>query len=310
METRILGPFEVSTIGLGCNNFGMRLEQDGTTAVVQAALDHGITFFDTADIYGGTNSEVQLGSALGARRDEAIIATKFGMPIDDDRRGAAPSYVQRACEDSLRRLGIEVIDLYQLHAPDPEVPIADTLGALDDLVEAGKVRAIGCSNFTPDQLHAAADAAGDGARFVSLQNQYSLLWREPEPATLEACAQLGMGLLPYYPLGNGLLTGKYRKGEPLPEGTRLQLMAALAPQRSEHWLSDSILDQVEQIRAISEASGIAMVDLAFGWLLSRPVVSSVIAGASNPDQVATNAAAGAVPLPLDVIASLDAIAAA
>ncbi len=185
METRRIGSLEVSLVGLGCNNFGSRLEATGTAAVVHAALDAGVTLFDTADIYGGTHSEELLGRALGPRRAQVIVATKFGMPIDDERRGASPAYVRRAVEDSLRRLGTDYIDLYQLHEPDPRTPIAETLGVLDDLVRAGKVREIGCSNFSVQQLREAEGAVQEGAaRFVSVQNQYSLLERETERGVL------------------------------------------------------------------------------------------------------------------------------
>ena len=304
MQTRTLGSLTVSVVGIGCNNFGGRLDQDGTTAVVTAALDAGVTLFDTADIYGGTRSEEMLGVALGSRRSEAVIATKFGMPIDDQRRGAHPDYVARACEDSLRRLGIETIDLYQLHAPDASVPIADTLGALGALVTAGKVREVGCSNFSADQLREAR-AAG-GPPFVSVQNQYSLLWRSPETdGVLAACDELSMGFLPYYPLANGLLTGKVRPGEPVPAGTRLASMPA---ERSAHWLSDELTSRVGDLLSLADEIETPLLTLAFSWLLSHPEVSSVIAGCSNPDQVRANVAA-ATTLAADVRARLDALTA-
>ena len=225
MKQRTLGSLSVSEVGVGCNNFGTRLDQAGAQAVVDAALESGVNFFDTADIYGATKSEVFLGEALGARRSEVVIATKFGMPLDDTHFGAKPEYVRAACDDSLRRLNTDYIDLYQLHFPDDTTPIADTLGALQELVAAGKVREIGCSNFTADQLREAKAAAGSGPSFVSVQNQYSLLERAPErDGVLDACAELGIGFLPFYPLANGLLTGKIRPGEPLPEGTRLANM--------------------------------------------------------------------------------------
>ncbi|HEX7008393.1 MAG TPA: aldo/keto reductase, partial [Phycisphaeraceae bacterium] len=208
MQTRRIGSLEVSVVGLGCNNFGRRLDADATAQVVHAALDAGITFFDTADIYGGTLSETYLGKALDKRRDEVVIATKFGMEVDPQRKGAHPRYVRQAVEDSLRRLGTDYIDLYQLHTPDPEVPIADTLGVLDELVKSGKVREIGCSNFSAQQLEEAQAAVRPGAaRFVSVQNEYSLLHREPEQAVLPACERLGLAFIPYFPLANGLLTG-------------------------------------------------------------------------------------------------------
>ncbi|HKY99178.1 MAG TPA: aldo/keto reductase [Gemmatimonadaceae bacterium] len=216
MQKRRIGRLDVSVVGIGCNNFGRRLDEKATAKVVNAALDEGINFFDTADTYGSTKSEEFLGRALGKRREDVIIATKFGMKVDAERKGARPEYVKRAAEDSLRRLGTSYIDLYQLHTPDETVPIADTLGALDELVKAGKVREIGCSNFTADELHEADACAKPGAaRFVSVQNEYSLLHREPEESVLRECAALGIAFIPYFPLANGLLTGKYRKGKRL-----------------------------------------------------------------------------------------------
>jgi aryl-alcohol dehydrogenase-like predicted oxidoreductase len=302
METRALGSLQVSVVGVGCNNFGSRLDQAGTTDVVHAALDAGITFFDTADIYGATKSESMLGVALGARRHEAIIASKFGMPIDDSHFGAKPSYVKSACEDSLRRLGTDHLDLYQLHYPDDTVPIADTLGALRELVEAGKVREIGCSNLTVAQLKEAKSAAGDGPAFVSVQNQYSLLEREPErDGVLAACTELDMSFLPFYPLANGLLTGKVRPGQPIPEGSRL---AKMTPERSVHWLGDELQAKVAALLDYAESIDVPILSLAFSWLLSHGAVASVIAGASNADQVRANAAAVRNLSP-EVIARLD-----
>jgi aryl-alcohol dehydrogenase-like predicted oxidoreductase len=289
MEQRTIGSLSVSVVGVGCNNFGSRLDQARTTDVVTSALDAGINLFDTADTYGGTQSEVFLGQALGTRRDEAVVATKFGMPLDDRHYGARPEYVRSACDASLARLGTDRIDLYQLHAPDDTVPISDTLGALADLVTEGKIRQIGCSNLTATQLREAHAAAGDGPAFVSVQNQYSLLARDPErDGVLEACDVLKMGFLPYYPLANGLLTGKVKPGEPIPEGTRLSAMGA---ERSAHWLSDRLVDRVGELLAYADEVRVPMLTLAFSWLLSHAPVRSVIAGASNPDQVRANAAA-------------------
>jgi aryl-alcohol dehydrogenase-like predicted oxidoreductase len=302
MESRALGSLAVSVVGVGCNNFGTRLDQAGTTNVVNAALDAGVTFFDTADIYGATKSEQMLGVALGARRDEAVIASKFGMPIDDTHFGAKPAYVRSACEDSLRRLGTDHLDLYQLHYPDDTVPIADTLGALRELVEAGKVREIGCSNLTVAQLEEARAAAGDGPAFVSVQNQYSLLERAPErDGVLEACGALAMSFLPFYPLANGLLTGKVRPGQPLPEESRL---AKMAPERSVHWLGDELQSKVAALLDYAESIDVPILSLAFSWLLSHDAVASVIAGASNADQVRANANA-VRQLDAGVIARLD-----
>ena len=288
MERRSLGSLEVSEVGLGCNNFGTRLDQARATLVVNGALEAGVTFFDTADTYGATNSEVFLGEALGARRRDVVIATKFGMPIDDTHFGAKPAYVRSACEDSLRRLNTDCIDLYQLHYPDETVPIAETLGALQELVAEGKVREIGCSNFNAQQLRDAKAAAGEGPSFVSVQNQFSLLDRSPErDGVLATCQDLSIGLLPFYPLANGLLTGKVRPGEPLLEGTRLSNMP---PERSAHWLSDEFQFRVGSLLEYAESINVPILSLAFSWLLSHPVVPSVIAGASSADQIRANVA--------------------
>jgi aryl-alcohol dehydrogenase-like predicted oxidoreductase len=304
MEKRALGSLRVSVVGVGCNNFGARLDQGATSRVVLGALDAGINFFDTADTYGSTKSEQFLGRALGARRDEAVVATKFGMPVDDTHFGAHPTYVRQACEDSLVRLGTDRIDLYQLHFPDATVPIADTLGALGDLVAEGKVREIGCSNLTVLQLEEARDGAGDGPAFVSVQNQYSLLAREPErDGVLDACARLGLGFLPFYPLANGLLTGKVQPGEPIPQGTRLAMMSA---ERSVHWLSDELQGRVGALLAYADEIEVPILSLAFSWLLSHRQVSSVIAGATSVEQVRANAGAPRA-LPDDVVAALDAL---
>lgn len=284
MEKRKIGSLDVSVVGLGCNNFGGRLDESATARVVHAALDAGVNFFDTADIYGGTRSEVFVGRALAGRRHEAVIATKFGMKVDEEKKGAKPDYVRRAAEDSLRRLNVEVIDLYQLHEPDPGTPIGDTLAAMDALVKEGKVREIGCSNFSADQLKEAEAAVQSGAaRFVSVQNHYSLLHREPEKAVLAECAREGMAFLPFFPLAMGLLTGKYRKDAPHPEGTRIG--------EGSDWLTDENLDKVEKLIAFAEARDHTILDLAFSWLLAHPTVASVIAGATSPEQVRANVAA-------------------
>lgn len=286
METRRIGSLRVSAVGLGCNNFGKRLDAERSAAVVHAALDAGINFFDTADTYGGTRSEEFLGRALGARRDDVVIATKFGMAIDDQRRGAHPDYVRRAAEDSLRRLGTDRIDLYQLHTPDPDVPIADTLGALDQLVWDGKVREVGCSNFSVGQLRAAERAVQDGgARFVSVQNEYSLLHRDPESGVLQECERAGIAFLPYFPLASGLLTGKYRRGKAAPVGSRLAERKGSSP------FSDEAIATVEQLIAFARMRGHTLLELALSWLRTRPQVASVIAGATSPEQVRANVAA-------------------
>ncbi len=302
MQHRSIGSLSASVIGIGCNNFGGRLDSTGTSAVVLAAIDAGINFFDTADIYGGTKSEELLGAALGSRRSDVLIATKFGLPIDAERYGAHPQYVRRACDDSLRRLNTDYIDLYQLHVPDEKVPFADTLGALHELINEGKVREIGCSNLSVAQLREAKSAASDNRAFASIQNQYSLLWREPEnDGVLAECEALHLGFLPYYPLANGLLTGKVRPGEPIPEGTRLALMA---PERTTHWLSDEFTSRVSELLNFADEVQIPILTLAFSWLLSHDVVSSVIAGASTPEQVCANAAA-AQELSADVVQRLN-----
>ena len=283
MESRSIGSLQVSVVGLGCNNFGGRLDEARTKAVVDAALDAGINFFDTADIYGGTKSEEFLGRALGARRKDIVLATKFGMKVDETRNGGRPEYVAQACEDSLKRLGTNHIDLYQYHTPDETVPIADTLGAMQELVRAGKVREIGCSNFSPEQLQEASRAAGSGPRFVSVQNEYSLLHRDPEKGVLSACDSLGLAFIPYFPLFSGLLTGKYRKGHALPQGTRIQ--------EGSPRLEEKNLDIVEKLVAFAESKGHTLVELAFSYLLMRPEVASVIAGATSAEQIDTNAMA-------------------
>jgi aryl-alcohol dehydrogenase-like predicted oxidoreductase len=253
---------------------------------VNAALDAGINFFDTADIYGAGQSEEFLGRALGARRAEALIATKFGMKMDEQRRGARPEYVRQAAEDSLRRLETDRIDLYQLHQPDAQVPIAETLGALDGLVRAGKVREIGCSNFSGDQLRAAGAAVREGgARFVSVQNQYSLVVREPEADAIPECVRSGIAFLPFFPLANGLLTGKYRRGQPLPEGSRAR--DGFGPKV----FTDENLALVEALTEFAAGRGHTMLELAVSWLAAQPAVASVIAGAKSPEQVKANASA-------------------
>jgi aryl-alcohol dehydrogenase-like predicted oxidoreductase len=305
METRRIGSLTVSLAGLGCNNFGNRLDEPATREVVRAALDAGINFFDTADIYGGTRSEEFLGRALGGRRDRVVIATKFGHEIDAVRRGARAQYVGRAAEDSLRRLGTDRIDLYQLHRPDPSVPIAETLGALDELVQAGKVIEIGCSNFSVAQLREAAAVVRPGAaRFVSVQNQYSLLHREPESGVLAECERAGLAFLPYFPLASGLLTGKYRKGQPPRVGTRLQ-----SAERYARLLSEHNLDVVERLIAFAESRGRTLLELSCAWLASHGVVASVIAGATTPAQVRANAGALGWRLDADELRAVDAIAA-
>jgi aryl-alcohol dehydrogenase-like predicted oxidoreductase len=302
MDTRRIGSLEVSVVGLGCNNFGRRLDFDATKVVVDAALEAGITFFDTADTYGDTKSEEYLGRALGRRREDVIVATKFGSKIDEQRKGARPEYVRRAVDDSLRCLGTDRIDLYQLHWPDPEVPIGETLGALDELVRAGKVREIGCSNFSADQLREAEAATREGAaRFASVQNEYSLLLREPEGEVLPECERLGVAFVPYFPLANGLLTGKYRRGEDAPSGSRLD------SGRGERLLTEENLAVVERLIEFSESRDHTILELTFSWLLSRPTVASVIAGATSAEQARGNAAAAVWDLTDEELTEVDSI---
>jgi aryl-alcohol dehydrogenase-like predicted oxidoreductase len=271
--------------------------------VVHAALDAGINFLDTADIYGGTKSEEFLGRALQGRRDQAVIATKFGGQIDEQRKGARAAYVRQAAEDSLRRLGTDRIDLYQLHMPDPETPIEETLGALNELVRAGKVREIGCSNFSVEQLRAAEAAMPrGGARFVSVQNEYSLLKRDPErDGVLAECERAGLAFLPYFPLASGLLTGKYRQGQPAPEGSRL------AGESAGKFRNEENLARVEALIRFAESRGHTILELAFSWLLTRPAVASVIAGATKPEQVRANIAAAGWRLTADDLVEIDRI---
>ncbi len=287
MQTRKIGSLDASVVGLGCNNFGWKIDEAETAKVVDAALEVGVTFFDTADIYGGTKSEEFLGRVLQGRRDKVVLASKFGIKIDEARPGGArPDYLRQAVEDSLRRLRTDHLDLYQLHRPDDATAIADTLEALNGLVQAGKVREIGCSNFSAAQLEEAEAGAAGGARFVSVQNEYSLLKRGPEADVLPECEKLGIGFLPYFPLASGLLSGKYRAGQPLPAGTRIQAGESFA-----HLLTPENLALVEKLIAFSEARGHTILDLAFSWLLRQPAVASVIAGATSPEQVKANAAA-------------------
>ena len=307
METRKLGSLDVSLVGLGCNNFGGRIDEAATKTVVDAAIDAGITLFDTADVYGGGGkSEELLGAALGARRDQVLIATKFGMPMGEGKSGGAPAYVAEACDASLKRLGTDCIDLYQIHAPDQNTPIADTLGALNELVVAGKVREIGCSNFTPDQLDEAAKAseANGIARFVSVQNELSLLRGREADALSAAATRLGMGILPYFPLASGMLTGKYRRGEAPPEGTRL---ASMPEERRERALNDKAFDRVERLEAFATSKGHTLLELAMSWLAGLPGMASVIAGATKPEQARANAASVAWTLTADERAEVDAI---
>lgn len=292
MKVRRLGNsgLKVSVVGLGCNNFGMRIDAAQTQAVVDAALDAGVTLFDTADVYGGTKSEEFLGKALGKRRHEIVLATKFGMRVGDDpkRSGGSRKWIMTAVEDSLRRLRTDYIDLYQHHRPDPDTPVDETLRALDDLVTQGKVRYLGCSNYSGWQIADADWTAAGQSRFVSAQNLYSLLERDVEREVLPACEHFGLGFLPFFPLASGLLSGKYRRGAAPPEDTRLAAWGARGAQA----LSDANFDKIEALEAWAKARGHTLLELAFAWLLGHEAVSSVIAGATTPEQVNTNAATG------------------
>ncbi len=293
METRKIGSLDVSVVGLGCNNFGMRIDETQTKEVVDAAIDAGINFFDTADVYGGRGrSEEFLGKGLGSRRDDVIVATKFGSPMSDDgqSQGGSPRWIKQAVEDSLRRLGTDRIDLYQHHFPDRDSPFDETLAALDSLVKEGKVREIGCSNYAGKHIDKCAAISVDRglARFSSAQNNYILLDRSVEPDVIEACERNTLGLLPYFPLASGLLTGKYATKEDRPEGTRITLMAEAMPERAEQVLTDENFAIIGKLRAFAEERGHTLLDLAISWLASKPVISSVIAGATKPEQVRAN----------------------
>jgi aryl-alcohol dehydrogenase-like predicted oxidoreductase len=289
MRTRTIGSLEVSVVGLGCNNFGRRLDLARTQDVVDAALEAGVTLLDTADIYGGSDSEVFLGRVLRGRRDRVVLATKFGAPLaGNELAGARPETIHAALDASLQRLGMDHVDLYQLHFPDPDVPIAETLGALGEEIEAGRVREIGASNLTAEQLaEAEAVAADGGPRFVSLQNEYSLLRREAEEDVLPACRAADVAFLPYFPLLSGILTGKYRQDAPLPEGTRIR-----GNERWEGLLTPELYAALERLEAIAARHGHELIDLAFAYLLAEPAVASVIAGATRPEQVRRNVRAG------------------
>jgi aryl-alcohol dehydrogenase-like predicted oxidoreductase len=288
MRTRMLGlsDLEVPVVGLGCNNFGGRIDEEASRAVIDAALDAGVTFFDTADVYGNRGgSEEIIGRALEGRRDRVVLATKFGHDLGDGEtaRGSR-SYVRKAIEASLQRLRTDRIDLYQYHRPDGVTPLEETLGALDELVREGKVRAIGSSNFTPAMVEEANGIAGERGLtpFATEQSEYSWLKRGAEEELLPTCARLGVGFIPYFPLASGILTGKYRKGEPAPEGTRLHGREI----EGEHH------DRVERLRAFADEHGVTLLDVAIGGLAAQPGVASVITGATKPEQIRANAVAG------------------
>jgi aryl-alcohol dehydrogenase-like predicted oxidoreductase len=310
MEIRNLGRsgLRVSTIGLGCNNFGGRIDLERTRAVIHKAFDLGITLFDTADTYGERGgSETCMGQVLGEMRKEIVLATKFGMPMADDgeKQGGARRYIMRAVEDSLRRLKTDWIDLYQLHQADPRTPIEETLRALDDLVRQGKVRYVGCSNLAGWQVVEAAWTAKAGGitGFVSCQDEYSLVVRDVEKELLPAARAYGMGVLPYFPLASGLLTGKYLRDAPMPEGARLTKTKRLASR----YLTERNWAIAEALRAFAGQRGHTMLELAFSWLLAQAPVTSVIAGATRPEQLEQNVKAGGWALSADDLAEISRI---
>jgi aryl-alcohol dehydrogenase-like predicted oxidoreductase len=283
----------VSSVGLGGNNFGMRLDEAGTQRVVHAAVDLGITLFDTADVYGRGASEKYLGKALGKRRSQVLIASKFGGPMGSGKfpeGGGSYAAVIYAAEQSLRRLNTDVIDIYQYHRPDGVTPMEETLRALDDLVNQGKVRYVGHSNFTAEQARDCEKIAVEGGltRYISAQNHYSLLTRDIENHLVPACEELSLGVLPYYPLESGMLTGKYKRDVAPEEGTRMATLVASAPEYASRFMNDERFTKVEQLSAVAAAAGATLLDMAFGWLLSKPYIGSVIAGATRPEQLEAN----------------------
>jgi aryl-alcohol dehydrogenase-like predicted oxidoreductase len=310
LETRPVagGVLQATVVGIGCNNFGRRVDAAGTARIVSAALEEGITFFDTADIYGGGQSEEMLGAALKGRREEAVIATKFGHSSGGaGHSGGSRRYVRIAVEASLRRLDTDWIDLYQLHTPDPATPVEETLEALTDLVSEGKIRCAGSSNLLGWQI-ADADwmARTRGlTRFVTAQNEYSLLDRSVEGAVIPACAHFDIGMIPYSPLANGLLTGKHRRGQPPVPGTRL---ATAAGANADRWLTDRNFDIVERLEDFARARDLSLLDVVLGGLAAQPQVISVIAGAMSPEQVRANAHAGRWRPSASDLAELDRVA--
>lgn len=318
MEKRKIGDLEVTLVGLGCNNFGMRCDEQQSAAVVGAALDAGINFFDTADVYTYGTSEEFLGKALQGRRDEVLIATKFGNPMqtrDDEggwvpiegTGGASKRWINQACEDSLRRLRTDRIDLYQLHIPAGDVPIDETIEALDGLVTDGKIRAYGCSNFPANLIDEATEIANDksSAGFASSQDHWSLLSRAVEESVIPAVERNGLKEIPYFPLASGMLTGKYTQGEEPGEDTRL---SKVPENRRSTWMSDENFDVVSKLQAYAEERGHTLLELAISWLASHDVVGSVIAGATKPEQVESNAQAASWKMTSQEIAEIGDIA--
>ena len=316
MQFRHLGDsgLRVSTIGLGCNNFGGRLTLEETRAVLHKAHDLGITLFDTSDTYGATgggktgDSEAQMGQVIGPMRQHIVLATKFGNPMTPDgtKQGGSRRYIMAAVEDSLRRLRTDYIDLYQIHTTDADTPIEETLRALDDLVRQGKIRYIGCSNHAAWRVVEAAWVARSCNlnRFISAQDQYSLVHRAPEGELMPALRKYGMGLLPYFPLASGLLTGKYRRNAAMPAGTRLANTQRLA----DVYLTEKNWEIAERLESFAAARGHTMLELAFSWLLAQAPVSSVIAGATKPEQLESNVQAGGWKMTAEELAEIDRIA--
>ena len=289
MEMRSIGSVPVPISGIGCNNFGRRIDEDRTREVIDAAFEVGATLFDTADLYGDTKSEEYLGRHLAGRRDRAVIVSKFGMRTPPDgMTGGDPRWVRRACEESLSRLATDHLDVYLLHQPDDQTPIEDTLSAMSALVDEGKVLEIGCSNFSSKQLDESEDAAKELGvhRFVTVQNEFSLLVREPRDEVLPACRRLGIGFMPYFPLASGLLTGKYRRGEPPPAGSRLA-----GPGGWDEFMTDERFELVERLVSFAASHGHTILELAMSWLASQSEIATVIAGATSAEQVRANAAA-------------------
>lgn len=292
----------VSTVSLGCNNFGSRIDAAQSHGVVDAAFDHGITFFDTADVYSTGESEKALGAALTGRRDQAVVATKFGAPMSETDRGSSPDYLRRACEASLRRLGVDHIDLYYQHMPDPTVPIEDTLGALDELVQAGKVGHVACSNSSAQQIERAVETASERGlpRFVAAQIEWNLLERQVEAELVPTCEGRDLAVIPYYPLAAGLLTGKYRRNSEFPKGSRFD--------KSEYFAAtatDEALTRVEELLTLASKLDRQLSELAIAWLDAKPQVASVLIGSSTPAQVARNTTHLRRPLDEDELAMID-----
>ncbi|MBV9812107.1 MAG: aldo/keto reductase [Acetobacteraceae bacterium] len=310
MEMRNLGRsgLRVSAIGLGCNNFGGRIDLDATRKVIHKALDVGITLFDTADVYGERGgSETSMGQVLGDARKRIVLATKFGMAMDDsgEMEGGSRRYIFAACEASLRRLKTDWIDLYQLHRADPRTPVEETLRALEDLSRAGKIRYYGCSNVPAWQMVEAQWTAKlcNFAGYVSCQDEYSLVMRDADRDLVPAAQAYGLGLLPYFPLASGLLTGKYRRNKPMPEDARLTKTQRLA----DRYLTEQNWQRSEKLIDLAEARGRTPLELSFSWLLARAPVASVIAGATKPEQIEQNAKAGEWKLAEGDLAAVDAI---